>query len=195
MSTSTPTTDIEELVSRLKQRDESALAEFLGLYKRLLYTVALKILKNESEVEDVVSIVLMKVWNNIDSYDLSKGGFESWITRITTYTALDRLRHLCRRHQLDTKYSEMVNRELRERKVLVSLDLSHDANIILALFDNEIISPLQSDCLKWHIIEGLTHEEIATNKRMPLGTVKARIKSGQKKLRRLLQQKLGITRN
>lgn len=81
-----------ELVERLRQQDESALADLSSLYGARMFQLAFRYVKNREDAEEVVQDVLLKVFRKIDAFR-GDSALSSWIYRITFNTAMSRLRH------------------------------------------------------------------------------------------------------
>lgn len=80
------------LLQRLRQRDESALAELSSLYGHKIFQLAFRCLRNHEDAEEVVQDVLLKVFRKIELFR-GDSALSSWIYRITFNTAMSRLRN------------------------------------------------------------------------------------------------------
>ena len=80
-----------QLVERLRQRDDSALAELAATYSSTIFQLAFRYVKNREDAEEVTQDVLMKVHLKIDAFR-GDAALSSWIYRITFNTAMSRLR-------------------------------------------------------------------------------------------------------
>ncbi len=80
----------KEIIELILQREEEGLRLLQIYYTPLIRYIVSPILKDKSEQEDCISEVTMKIWNNIASFDNSKGSFNGWITAIARNTALSR---------------------------------------------------------------------------------------------------------
>ncbi|MEZ5283776.1 MAG: sigma-70 family RNA polymerase sigma factor [Vicinamibacterales bacterium] len=80
------------LVARLRQRDETALAELAATYGSKIFQLAFRYLKNREDAEEVTQDVLMKVFQKIEAFR-GDAALSSWIYRITFNTAMSRLRN------------------------------------------------------------------------------------------------------
>ncbi len=90
-----------ELIQLLTARDERGAEELLRHYAPLIRYVASPILADERSVEECVSDVAMRVWENIGRYDPEKGGFKAWLTAIARNAALNTARGESRRPQTE----------------------------------------------------------------------------------------------
>jgi RNA polymerase sigma-70 factor (ECF subfamily) len=79
------------LVERLRERDESALAELTSLYGQKIFQLAFRYMHNHEDAEEVVQDVLLKVFRKIEAFR-GDAALSSWIFRITFNTAMSRLR-------------------------------------------------------------------------------------------------------
>ena len=80
----------KDLISKLRQHDETGMAEFLQRYSPLMRYIIVPILSDLREQEECLSDVAMRVWDKIDQFDEAKGSFTSWLTVLTRNTALNR---------------------------------------------------------------------------------------------------------
>jgi RNA polymerase sigma-70 factor, ECF subfamily len=81
-----------QLVERLRQRDESALADLASSYSSKIFQLAFRYVKNREDAEEVTQDVLMKVYQKIEAFR-GDAALSSWIYRITFNTAMSRLRN------------------------------------------------------------------------------------------------------
>ena len=82
-------------LERLRAGDSDALESLLEAARPRLAAVALKIVRNRDDAEDVVQDAMMKVWRHVDRFE-GRAALSTWLHRIVVNTALDHLRS--RRH-------------------------------------------------------------------------------------------------
>jgi RNA polymerase sigma-70 factor, ECF subfamily len=80
-----------DLLERLKARDESAMAELAAAYSSKIYQLAFRYLRNREDAEEVTQDVLFKVYRKVDAFR-GDAALSSWIYRITFNAAMSRLR-------------------------------------------------------------------------------------------------------
>jgi RNA polymerase sigma-70 factor (ECF subfamily) len=85
--------------ARLASGDQSALAEFYDLYAGLANGLALRILRDSSDAEDVVQEAFVQVWRQAGRYDPGRGSPQAWLCTIARTRALDRLRRRASRRE------------------------------------------------------------------------------------------------
>src|SRR5438552_14354248 len=84
-------TQDDDLLTRLKARDEQALAELADKYGSNIYQLAFRYLRNKEDAEEVTQDVLFKVYRKVDAFR-GDAALSSWIYRITFNAAMSRLR-------------------------------------------------------------------------------------------------------
>ena len=84
-------TQDDDLLTRLKARDEQALAELADKYGSKIYQLAFRYLRNKEDAEEVTQDVLFKVYRKVDAFR-GDAALSSWIYRITFNAAMSRVR-------------------------------------------------------------------------------------------------------
>jgi len=172
------------LLGQVARKNEGALAELYDRTSRLVYGLALRMVREQSAAEDIMQEVYMQVWRRGDTFDPARGTALSWMVTITRSRALDRLRsskallsHENSGEELDTFHSLAPDpehdRSAFERVQLVRRFLSQ-------------IPTDQRTAIELAFFHGLTHSEIASQTGLPLGTIKSRIRYGLMQLREQL---------
>ena len=119
------------IVRKARQGDQQALAELVTLYSERIYNLALRILRNKEDAEDVLQETFMTVLEKISTFD-ERSAFFTWIYRIATNASLMKLR---RKKIASTEYLDHPDFEQgRENKILQ--DWSR--NPALTLDDQEV---------------------------------------------------------
>ena len=93
----------EKLVLAIKEKDETAMAEVMQKYTKLLWTVASAVLVNAASVQDVeecVADVFIQLWCFPEQFDPAKGKLASWLSMITRSKAIDRYRKIVRKAEV-----------------------------------------------------------------------------------------------
>jgi RNA polymerase sigma-70 factor (ECF subfamily) len=178
----------EELVGRLAQGDLSALETLYGRYARPVFSLALRILGDNADAEEVTQDVFERVWRHAPTFDAERGRFGTWLMSMTHHVAIDKVRKRQRRPQT-------VQGEAAERVALVLPDPVADVsestlrNIEAQQVRRALHSlpPSQQQAIELAYFGGLSHLEIAAALGDPLGTVKARIRRGMERLRSALE--------
>ena len=168
-----------ELLQRVSQGDQTAMASLYDRYSRIVYSVALRVLHDPFEAEDVMQEVLMQVWRGAPSFMVGRGSLGGWLVVVARNRAIDVLR---RRHPSDP-VDEVV--------LPAAADLASEAeqNTLMGKLRTimQELPPEQQKSVEMAFFEGLTHSEIAEKTGDPLGTVKTRIRLALISLRKALQ--------
>jgi RNA polymerase sigma-70 factor (ECF subfamily) len=88
---SVPSVTDEELVRRSKEDDERAFGELVSRYESKVYSLALRMVRNPEDAEDVLQDTFLRAYRGIKSFQ-GASTFSTWIYRITANSALMRLR-------------------------------------------------------------------------------------------------------
>jgi RNA polymerase sigma-70 factor, ECF subfamily len=166
------------LVARLRQQDNRAIEILYDNYSSALYGVILRILKQEDLAEDVLQETFIKVWRNIASYDETKGRLFTWLVRIARNLALDRLK------SRDFRNTQQ-NQNLDDVVTLVDDRMTSDQQVDAIGLGRilEGLKPEQQVLVDLIYFQGYTQAEASEELRIPLGTVKTRMRAAISTLR------------
>lgn len=186
-----------QLVDRLRQRDEGALAELASAYSSKIFQLAFRYVKNREDAEEVTQDVLMKVYQKIDAFR-GDAALSSWIYRITFNTAMSRLRN--------TRAARMA--ELTDIPVgpggedTAGAPRHHDPADWSALADEQVLRQQMRDQFARAVdslpsiyrtpvilrdLHGLSTEEASRRLKLKDQTLKSRLHRGRHMLRKRLQ--------
>src|SRR5215208_5219585 len=87
------------LVGRLAKGEAAALAEFFDRYSGLAFGLAVRILRDPTEAEDVVQEVFVQAWRQAARYDAARGTPAAWVCTLARTRALDQLRRRAARRE------------------------------------------------------------------------------------------------
>jgi RNA polymerase sigma-70 factor, ECF subfamily len=171
-------------LARMARGEGDAVAELYDRHARPIYSLALRILGDSTEAEDIVQEVFSQAWRQASRYSTSRGAVAAWLLTLARSRAIDRLR--ARRARPVGVSDDRVTDQLVDAGPPVdSLVLSSEqvARVRAALDELPL---LQRAAIELAYFEGLTHAEIADRLEQPLGTVKTRIRLAMLKLRDVL---------
>jgi len=172
------------LLARMAQGDGDALAELYDRYVRPVYSLAVRILRDGRDAEDVVQEVFTQAWRQASRYTAARGPAVAWLFTLTRSRAIDRLR--ARRARPDGASDDAAATALIDASPAIEhqlLSAEQVARVRAALDDLPL---LQRVAIELAYFEGLSHVEIADRLEQPLGTVKTRIRLAMGKLRETL---------
>jgi len=174
-----------ELAAALAAGSQDALAELYDRYAPLAYGVAMKVLGDPARAEDVVQEAFMRIWNNAATFDARRGSLRAWLLTAVRNRSIDYLRgraaHERQEMELLSDVPETNPRSDPWRQV--SLSLEHDA-VVAAMGS---IPAEQRQAVELAFFGGYSHREIADMTRVPLSTVKGRMRLALEKLSSYLQ--------
>ncbi len=173
----------EALLRRIAARDQLAMAELYDQTNQMVYGLALRILADPGEAEDVMVEVYAQLWRQAPEYDPSRGSPSAWVLTMTRSRAIDARR--------------ARGREQAREPLAAADEVSSDAPGLEAIsaaaerhrFVHGALGHLSAELrqlIDLAYFAGLSHSEIAARLGEPLGTVKTRIRSAMAQLRELL---------
>ena len=184
-----PDDDDRAVLRRLADGDEAALVSLYDLWSERVHALALWILKDADDAEDVVEETFWQIWRTADGYQGQRSAGSTWIMMIARSRALDRLR--ARKRRADWTAAPGTVSALQDQFDNASpeqpgsrVEAHQQAQLATALAD---LPPEQRTALELAYFEGLSHGEIAERTAQPLGTVKTRIRLAMQKLRQGLE--------
>ncbi len=173
-----------QVLTALRQGDTNALGIIYDRYGTAVYRLALRMLANPTEAEDLTQEVFLAFWRGVDKYQPDRGILVVFLLTITRSRALNRLKQQGSQQNLSQRVGNYLPRiegnpgmesvtltELRERMSLALQELP----------------TTQKQVLEMGYYQGKSQAEIAQELELPLGTVKTRSRQGLLKLRQFLQ--------
>ena len=166
------------LMRRVADKDELALETLMSYWKRPVFSLAMRILKNESAAEEVSQDVFFKVWKNAHVFAEKRGAFSSWVLTLTHHSAIDAYRRSKSRganvtQALDDVLSAIIPLPEKGVSALQSMALTS------AL---ESLPEKHREVVEMAYFEGQTREKMAEILGEPVGTVKTRLRDAISKL-------------
>ncbi len=177
-----------QLVASLRSGCERGYEELLSRFQQPVYTLAFRLLNDQSDACDVVQEVFLKVFRNIGSFR-GQSTLKTWIYRITVNEAHNARRWFFRhrRREVDLDEGPEESRDWKETiadggrsPFDAAVDREQHVMIEAAL---EKINPIFREAVVLRDITDLSYEEIAEVLGVSLGTVKSRILRGREALR------------
>ena len=176
--------DYEQALSRCAAGDRQALQDIYQQESRHLLGVAMRIVRQRQQAEDVLHDAFMNIWTQAARFDATLGSGRGWIYSVTRNLALNSVRNGAREVSVDEETAEALDAQN-------SMENHHqlaDAFELRASLGklNDCLSrlePARRNCILYAYVDGCSHGEIAERTQTPLGTVKAWIKRGMSSLR------------
>jgi RNA polymerase sigma-70 factor, ECF subfamily len=179
----TDDTDVR-VVSALQQGDSQALGIVYDRYGAVVYRLALRMLTNPVEAEDLTQEVFLAFWRGVDKYDPDRGTLPTFLLTITRSRALNRLQQQNSQQNLYKRFGNYLPRT-NHQPGMESVTLTELTERMSAALQQLPVA--QQQVLEMGYYQGKSQSEIAQELDLPLGTVKTRSRQGLLKLRQLLQ--------
>lgn len=171
----------EELISLLRKKDQKAFTYLYDNYSGALNGIIFRMVDNEHLREDILQEAFVKIWNNFQQYDSSKGRLFTWIANLTRNLTIDTLR--------SKGYKKQQKILSNENSVVTQEDKNYSAEQhdgIGLTKRIEKLKPEQKLVIDLAYFNGYTQDEISKEIGIPLGTVKTRMRSAIIELRKLM---------
>ena len=177
----------DQLMEAVVERKSEALECIYMRYESLLRAVILGVIRDESEVDDILHDVLLQLWEQGDRYNPNQHGLRGLLVTLARRRALDRLRRRAAYHRATEGLKNDIDNPLINE---VTTTTGHLENSDLSPLLERMIQLLpeaQKEVIHLTFFNGLSQREIARQHRISLGTVKTRLHLAQRKLYKFLR--------
>jgi len=175
----------EVVIAHLRAGHGDALGVLFDRYHRLVLHIALKILHDVGEAEDVMQNVFMEIYKVVAQFDPTRGTTKMWILRYAYHRSMNRRKQLQVRHFYASTDIATIEDTLPMEAVNISA--SHEAKEVIQR-GLQALSPVQRRVLQLAYFEGLTMREIADETEESLGNVRHHYYRGMDRLRDYLSE-------
>jgi RNA polymerase sigma-70 factor (ECF subfamily) len=184
------------LVRRCVSGDAAAWEEIVQKYNRRIYNICYRFAGSSDDAQDLTQEVFIKMYRTLNSYDVDKGAFMTWVTTITRNLLVDHFRKTKQDRvtdSIDAAPSEHEDamplaEQIEDRGPRPDAHVgTREAQAVVhqAL---QKLSPDLREAVILRDLQNMDYKEIAVVLRVPEGTVKSRINRGRAELARLLQR-------
>jgi RNA polymerase sigma-70 factor (ECF subfamily) len=184
------------LVRRCISGDSAAWEEIVQRYHRRIYNICYRFAGTSDDAQDLTQEVFIKMYRTLNSYDMGKGAFMTWVTTVTRNLLVDHFRKSKQDRMtdsLDTAPSEHEDAQPLSSQIA---DPSRTADERVQSRETRDIvhqalqklSPELREAVILRDLQDMDYKEIAGALKVPEGTVKSRINRGRAELARLLQR-------
>lgn len=170
----------EELLARVATGDQQAFAALYDEVSPRVFGLIRRLLVDHSQSEEVTQEVFLEIWQNATRYEPSKGGALTWILTMAHRRAVDRIRS---------------SQSSRDRDVKIGIrdfvaDYDNVAETVEVTIEHERVkeamsqlTELQRQAVTLAYYGGYSHSEVSEMLKVPIGTVKTRLRDGMIRLR------------
>jgi len=187
---------VNGLIRRCVHGDASAWEEIVQRYHRRIYNICYRFAGSSDDAQDLAQEVFIKMYRTLDSYDVERGAFMTWVTTVTRNLLVDHFR----KHKQDRVTDSLDSAPSEHEDAMPLSDQIEDkgappdsrvqtqevqATVHQAL---QKLSPELREAVILRDLQDLDYREIAAVLKVPEGTVKSRINRGRAELARVLQR-------
>jgi RNA polymerase sigma factor (sigma-70 family) len=174
-----------QLVELVARRDAGALEALYERYGRAAYSLARRILTEDTLAQDVVQEVFLSLWRNAGRFDAGRGTVATYLLSMTHHRAVDAVRREENLRRFRTSGEALELEPDPGARVEDEVELAERrAEVRAALAE---LPPAQREALLLAYFGGYTQREVAALVGVPLGTVKTRMAAGMRRLKAALQ--------
>jgi RNA polymerase sigma-70 factor (ECF subfamily) len=179
-----------ELLKRVGQGDTKSFEELYDRLSGVLFSTAYRVLNNQVAAEDVLQDVFVQIWEKAPLYNPALGKPLTWAITLTRNKAIDRLRSTQRRNLLqeNAQSESEIFEQFDDRSSFEAVASAETGNLVRKAVAR--LSKDQRQVIELAFFSSMTQTEIAERLKLPLGTIKARIRRGMLKLRDLVSPEL-----
>jgi RNA polymerase sigma-70 factor (ECF subfamily) len=166
---------LAELVARSSRGHEDAFSELYDLTASRMYGLVLRILRSADHAAEVTQEVFVEVWRQSARYAPDKGSVLAWMSTIAHRRAVDRVRSVTSEVARDEQYA--VTSVVRDAD-RVWEDVEQKIDVERVRKGMASLTAIQREALGLAYFGGYTQTQVAALLKLPLGTVKTRIRDG-----------------
>lgn len=176
---------LADLLNRSSRGDQVAFAELYDATKARVYGLAVRVVRDPAQAEEVAQEAYLEVWRTASRFDVNKGSALSWLMTICHRKAVDRVRSAEASTRRDTTYQQQ-NHTIDIDTTADAAQASMEAQRVRSAMTS--LTEVQREALELAFFGGYTHTEVAGILKIPVGTAKTRIRDGLIRLR----DKMGV---
>lgn len=175
----------EELIRLVALGDEAAFEELYDQVSPRVFGLVRRVLRDPAQSQEVTQEIFLDIWEHANRFDADRGKAMSWILVIAHRKAVDRVRASQASSERDLRQGI---KEFQESYEDVAQTVENEFVAQRVRNALESLTASQREAITLAYYGGLTHQEVATQLKIPIGTAKTRIRDGMIRLR----DKLGV---
>jgi len=163
----------KDTIERASGGDIGAFEEIYRVSSYFVYNVALRIVNNASDAEDITQDVFMKIYKSLGRFRF-KSSFKTWVYRITVNTAINTYKSVSKESKHRGNYDIALKTQPADDEAKERVERKEKEELLKSLLDK--LSIKQRSCIVLREIEGLSYEEISRVLGININTVRSRLK-------------------
>jgi len=173
-------TSNEELLRRVAAGDRDAFAELYDATAPRVFGLVKRLLRDHAQSEEVTQEIFLEIWQTAARYDPSKGGAMAWMLTMTHRRAVDRVRASQASRDRDLRVG-IRDRDPDFDAVVEDVEVRIESERVKEAMMR--LTELQRQAVQLAYFGGYSHREVSAMLKVPIGTVKTRLRDGMIRLR------------
>ena len=165
-----------------KNQDKSAFSNIFRYFAPRLKSFLVKAGSTDMQAEEVIQEVMIAIWTKSSTYDSSKSSVSTWVYTIARNKRIDKIRKEKRHYLSESDEGLEIPVDSTQEREIFSAQISNSLKKYMSNLPEE-----QSRLLKLSYFYNKTHADISEELKIPLGTVKSRIRLALTKMRHLVE--------
>jgi RNA polymerase sigma-70 factor, ECF subfamily len=187
----------EQLLEQVRSGAKEAIAHLFRRHARTVHRVALRILRDHAEAEDLVQEVFLFIFRKAALYDPARGAGASWIIHVTYHRAIDRRRFLNSRRFYSTQQFEEVYLEVADSNRDGLIEPQSMESVLgknsMSRFQSRL-TPEQQETIQLFFFEGYTLKEIAERTGRSIVNVRSHFYRGLERMRKYVLHEKSLSK-
>jgi RNA polymerase sigma-70 factor (ECF subfamily) len=171
---------LNDLLARVAEGDQLAFSQLYDQTSGRVLGLVRRLLKDHAQSEEVTQEIFLEVWQNSKRYDPAKGSATTWILTMAHRRAVDRIRSSQSTRDRDTRIG-LRDMETEYDSVSESVEIKVEHERVGQALQR--LTELQRQAVTLAYYGGYSHSEVAEMLKVPIGTVKTRLRDGMIRLR------------
>ncbi|MCM1010966.1 MULTISPECIES: sigma-70 family RNA polymerase sigma factor [unclassified Brevibacterium] len=173
-----------QLLIQVAAGDRRAFEELFATQSTILMAVIVRIVMSRSLAEEVLQECFAEVWARAGSFDPQRGSGRAWLVTMARRRGIDCVRSVQSSRDRDLADGLRSAAEVGEQVEQTVIDRAESDRTIAAL---KLLPDDQARPIVMAFYQGMTHAQISETLKVPLGTIKSRIRDGMRKMREELE--------
>lgn len=171
---------LEQLLEQVARGDRPAFEQVYDMVSGPVYGLALRVLRDPAQAEEIAQEVLVEVWRSAARFDAARGSAMSWVMTIAHHRAVDRVRAAQAATDRETRVARLeVHRPYDD--VAEAVETSMEWERLRRCLGS--LTELQRESVTYAYYGGYSYREVSELLRVPLATVKTRMRDGLIRMR------------
>jgi len=161
-----------------------ALRRLYRRYQSVLHAVAMRVLHDEADSEEVLQDVFVQLWQRPEGYIAQKGKPLGWLITLARRRAIDRVRQRLAYRRVTDKFESLSRHRTPMSEESHTVERSAEQTDLREYLEQIVhrLPPAQQEVIECTFFRGMSQRQIASARHLPLGTVKTRIELGLRRL-------------